>query len=74
MSSIEIARAVLTGMQPERRVSVQWHKGETYTCTVIQRADDLIYDEVREVYRGGDRMAALRAYIRLVDQYWSRPV
>lgn len=72
MSSIEIARAVLMGTEPEQRVTVEWHKQEPYSVRIIEAQPDTVW-RVVEDKRFVTMGEALRRFIRIVHKHWSTP-
>lgn len=69
MSSLELAHAIIWGSKPERRVSAEWHKGGSYTVTLLEQTDTPIWHAL-ETWHPANRGAALRWFVRLVEKQW----
>lgn len=69
MSSLELAHAIIWGSSPERRVSAEWHKGNTYTVTLLEQTDTPIWRDL-ETWHPADQKAALRQFARVVEAQW----
>lgn len=69
MSSLELAHAIIHGSKPERRVSAQWHKGGSYTVTLLEQTDTPIWHTL-QTWHPVDQNAALRQFARVVSQQW----
>lgn len=69
MSSLEIAHAVIYGSEPERRVSAEWHKGGSYTVTLLEQTDTPIWHAL-QTWHPVDQQAALRQFARVVEAQW----
>lgn len=71
MSSVEVAHAVILGSKPERRVSAEWHKGGSYTVTVLEQTDSLVWRALETWQIGGrSQHAALQCFARVVEAQW----
>lgn len=71
MSSVEIAHAVILGSKPERRVSAQWHKGGSYTVTLLEQTVTPIWRTLETWQLGGrSRRSCLQCFAQVVEAQW----
>lgn len=69
MSSLELAHAIIYRPEPERRVSAQWHKGGSYTVTLLEQTDTPAWRAL-QTWHPADKKAALRCFARVVEAQW----